>query len=199
MQKGTTYPVEVMDRDEAGRLLSHCGRGSVGPRNKALIAILYRGMLRVSEALSLHEKDLNEAAGTVRVLRGKGGRPRTIGLDGGAWTFLNNWREQRRQLGLNGESPLFCTLEVGKPVQTAYVRKMMKRVARRAGIEKRVHPHALRHTGACELREEGMDVGVISRQLGHTSIITTQRYLDHIRPQAVINAIRGREWSVEGG
>ena len=63
-----------------------------------------------------------------------------------------------------------------------------------AGIEKRVHPHGLRHTHAAELRAEGVDIGIISKQVGHRSTATTARYLDHIAPWAVVEAIRGREW-----
>jgi integrase len=71
---------------------------------------------------------------------------------------------------------------------------MLKRLADKAGIEKRVHPHGLRHTHACELRQEGVDIGIISKQLGHSSTATTARYLDHIAPQAVIDIMRAREW-----
>src|SRR5882724_10704911 len=48
-----------------------------------------------------------------------------------------------------------------------------------AGIHKRVHAHGLRHTHAAQLQEEGVDIGIISKQLGHASISTTARYLDH--------------------
>ncbi len=72
---------------------------------------------------------------------------------------------------------------------------MLKRLVFRAGIEKRVHAHGFRHTHAAQLRAEGVDIAIISRQLGHASINTTARYLDHIAPQAVIEAMRGRAWS----
>jgi len=71
---------------------------------------------------------------------------------------------------------------------------MLPRFARRAGIEKRVHAHGLRHTHAAELRAEGMDIGLISKQLGHSSIATTARYLDHIAPWAVVEAVGMRRW-----
>ncbi len=77
----------------------------------------------------------------------------------------------------------------------AYVRVFLRRLARKAGIEKRVHPHGFRHTHAAELRSEGVDVGIISKQLGHRSIATTARYLDHIAPQDVIEAMNARAWT----
>ncbi len=76
----------------------------------------------------------------------------------------------------------------------AYIRVMLKRLAARAGIDKRVHAHGLRHTHAAQLRAEGVDIAIISRQLGHASINTTARYLDHIAPRAVIEAMRSRTW-----
>src|SRR5690349_888047 len=56
------------------------------------------------------------------------------------------------------------------------------------------HPRGLRHTRAAELRAEGIDIGIISKQLGHTSNATTARYLDHIAPLAVIAVLRQRTW-----
>jgi integrase len=74
----------------------------------------------------------------------------------------------------------------------SYVRVLLKRLAERAGIDKRVHAHGLRHTHAAQLRAEGVDIGIISKQLGHASISTTARYLDHLAPRAVIEAMRSR-------
>jgi len=75
-----------------------------------------------------------------------------------------------------------------------YVRGILKRLATRAGIDKPVHAHGLRHTHAAQLRAEGVDIAIISRQLGHASIATTARYLDHLAPSAVIEAMRRRSW-----
>jgi integrase len=69
---------------------------------------------------------------------------------------------------------------------------MLPRIAKRACIDKRVHAHGLRHTLAKEMREEGIDIGIISKQLGHSSIATTARYLDHVAPISVINAMKNR-------
>ncbi len=71
---------------------------------------------------------------------------------------------------------------------------IIARLATRAGIDKRVHAHGLRHTHAAQLRAEGIDIAIISRQLDHCSITTTARYLDHIAPTAVIEAMRHRTW-----
>jgi len=108
--------------------------------------------------------------------------------------LLELWLKCREGLGLSGRHPVFCTLR-GGPLSTSYCRGLFTRLGQRAGIEKRVHPHGLRHTGAAELRVEGTDIAVIARQLGHASIATTSRYLDHIVPTAVVTTMRKREWA----
>ena len=145
-------------------LIKACSnRAPTDIRNRALLVALYRGGLRVSEALGLHPKDLDRAAGTVTVLRGKGGKRRTIGLDAGAFAVVERWLDVRAKRGINGRAPIFCTLR-GKPVAPAYVRVLCKRLARRARIEKRVHPHRLRHTCAAELALEGVSVPLIQQE-----------------------------------
>ena len=194
--KGRRFVPEILIPEEAQQLIRACSsRAPTGVRNRALLALLYRGGLRVSEALALYPKDLDASRGTVRVLVAKGGKDRTVGLDPAAFALLERWSDRRQKLGMNGRQRFICTLK-GTPVQTAYVRGLLPRLAARAGIEKRVHPHGLRHTHAAELMREGIPVNVISRQLGHSSIATTARYLDHIQPQEVIEAMQRRVWSL---
>lgn len=171
-----------------------CGNGPRGDRNRALLALMYRTGLRVSEALAFYSKDVDLVAGTVRVLAGKGGKSRVVGIDPGGAAVVATWAAVREALGVGPGAPLFCALPHCEAAITAgYARNMIKRIARRAGIAKRVHAHGLRHTHASQLREEGVDIGIISRQLGHASIDTTARYLDHIAPTAVIRVMRTRD------
>ncbi len=187
-------PPEVLTDEEVSKLMRACShRAPTGIRNRALIALLYRSGLRINEALSLFPKDLELEKGTVRVLNGKGGRSRTIGIDHGAASVVQRWLDMRPTLGINGRQPVFCTL-TGETMSASYVRVMLKRVAFKAGVEKRVHAHGFRHTHAAQLRAEGVDIAIISRQLGHTNITTTARYLDHIAPTAVIDTMRNRYW-----
>ena len=97
-------------------------------------------------------------------------------------------------LAMNGVHPVFCS-QSGLALTDGYVRQLLPRLGREAGILKRIHAHGFRHTHAAQLREEGVDIGIISKQLGHTSIATTARYLDHIAPTSVIRAISGRSWA----
>jgi integrase/recombinase XerC len=192
-------PPEILTAAEVLALLDACGDWPTGVRNRSLLAVLYRGGLRLNEALELRPKDVDRETGAVRVLCGKGGRARTIGLDEGALALLDRWLAVRASSGAWGDGPLgpreplFCNRTGGK-LRRAYIRRLMPQLAEKAGIAKRVHAHGLRHTHAAELRAEGVDIGIISKQLGHTSIATTVRYLDHIAPVAVVEAMRGRAW-----
>jgi site-specific recombinase XerD len=197
--KGETYPAEILTSDEVGRLFTACSsRAPTGIRNRALITVLYRAGLRVSEALALALKDIVRDACTVRVLHGKGDKARLTGIDPHSFAAIDRWIDRRKELGLARRSRLFCTL-AGKPIDTSYVRHLMKRLATKAGIERRVHAHGLRHTLASELAAERKPMNVIQAQLGHGSLATTSRYLDHIRPQQLIDEMQQREpWDPAG-
>lgn len=191
---GRRFPAEVLTQDEVERLMAACPRYDVGVRNRAMIALLYRTGLRLSEALMLHPKDVDLEAGTIRVLFGKRGYARTVGIDASATLYIARWIEVRTRWGPLVGAPLLCS-RTGGVVTTAYVRRLMPVLGRKAKIAKRVHAHGLRHTHASELRSEGVDIGIISKQLGHKCITTTARYLDHIAPTAVIEVIRKRTWA----
>ncbi len=193
---GRRFPAEILTPDEVRAVIGACSnRAPTGIRNRALIVVLYRGGLRISEALALKPKDVDAVSGTISVLHGKGDRRRTVGLDPGAFAVLARWLERRHALGLTGRQSLFCTLG-GRPLESSYVRTLLPRLARKAGLEKRVHPHGLRHTHAAELAAEGKPVNLIQAQLGHASLATTDRYLRHIAPQQLVDAMRAREWTL---
>ena len=192
--KGRRLPPEPLSEDEVQGLLRACSRTApTGVRNRALIAMMYRAGLRISEALALFPKDLELAAGTARILHGKGDRARAVGIDEGTSAIVERWFDRRLALHLGNREPLFCTLH-GSPLHASYVRALLPRLARKAGIEKRVHAHGLRHSFAAELAKENVPLNLIQKQLGHSSVATTSQYLDHIAPQQVIEAMRSRRW-----
>jgi site-specific recombinase XerD len=187
------FPPETLTDAEVRALLEPCRGSASGIRNRALIAILYRAGLRISEALDLYPKDVDLDRGAIRVLHGKGGKSRVVGVDRGALAILERWLDVRACCGHGSHVPVFCTVS-GERLTAGYVRRWLPILGSRAGIAKRVHAHGLRHTHAAQLREEGVDIGIISKQLGHASISTTAHYLDHIAPWAVVDAISCRDW-----
>lgn len=190
--KDQRYPAELLTRDEVRGLIGACSRRApTGRRNAALLGLLYRTGLRISEALALSVKDIDFKAQTVRVLRGKGGRSRTVAIDAGGLSLVEQWLEIRKARGIDKRANLFCTLQ-GGAVSGSYARAMTKRMGKRAGIERRVHPHQLRHVFACELLTEGVPLPLIQRLLGHASLATTSTYLAGLRPQRAIDAVLAR-------
>jgi len=121
---------------------------------------------------------------------------RTVALDPSAQAYVERWLGKREQMGLNGRQPLFCTISKGErfggPIDSGYVRKALPRLAARAGLERRVHPHALRHSLATALAHEGKPLPTITAQLGHSSTAVTDRYLAKIAPADLIAQVRDR-------
>lgn len=186
------YPAEVLSKREIAALLDACGTKTwTARRNRALIVVMYRAGLRVAEALALRPCDVDAERGAIRVLWGKGGRARTVGIDRWGLEELVRWMQEHRTMGWSPGEPLFCSGS-GRPVTQAYVRRRLPELARVAGIHKRVHAHGFRHTHAAELRAEGIDLAVIRQQLGHSSLMTTVRYLDHLEPESVVARMGNR-------
>lgn len=196
--KGTKLPPEVLTPEEVERLADACSRRApTGIRNRALLLVLYRGMLRINEALELHPGDFDLAQQTIRVRNGKGRKARTVAAPGSVCDAVAKWVEVRRELGAKPRQFLFCGVEngevrsnLGKKLDASYVRHLLPRLAKKSGVAKRVHPHAFRHSGAVRLLKSGVNVGLISNGLGHASIATTDRYLNHLQPEAVIEAMK---------
>jgi integrase len=199
--KGQTYPPEVLQQSEVVALMSACSRRApTGIRDRALIALLWRTGLRISEALALRPSDIVAAKGTVRVAKGKGRKHRTVGIDDDALAVVERWLDVRRGLGVNGRQPIFCGIGRGgkKPLPPGLclhgqqVRAMLARRAAKAGLERRVNPHAFRHTLTAEWVEEGRALTEIQKQLGHASLDGTAHYVAKIAPADLVTIARER-------
>ncbi len=196
--RGTKLDVDILTEDEFERLVAACDRRTVaGVRNRAVLYMLCRGMCRISETLTMQVKDLDLPGGKAIVQKGKGGKRRTIGLAPIVVEKLEDWLEIRKGLlsDVKGDPGwVFCRTSsraYGNQLDSSYFRKLLPRLAKKAGINKRVHPHGLRHSGATRmLKSKEHDLGVISKSLGHSSISTTHRYVDHILPEDVIDAMQ---------
>ena len=200
--RGRTFPPEPLTSAEVRQLLDQTSRRApAGVRMRALIAVLYGGGLRVSEALALRPSDVDTGHCLLRVRDGKGGRPRTVALDRRSCELVDAWLTARRDLGLTGRHPLFATYErgtvrasFGQPLSPIYVRRRLAELGAKAGIEKRVHPHGLRHSLAFDLAQRGTPTHVIQAQLGHASLAVTDRYVRHLMPADLVAAMADREW-----
>jgi site-specific recombinase XerD len=187
--KGQKYPAEVLTPSEVISILDLCStRAPSGIRNRALLTLLYRSGLRISEALALRPVDVDLDKHTIRVLHGKGNKATTRGFHPSATDALARWMDVRKTRAIKRGAPLFCTL-TGTAMDPEYVRQVLHRLGDRAGIDKRVHPHGLRHTFAFELQDAGTPMVTISKLLGHSSIAVTSRYLDHMTNDQAVSAL----------
>jgi site-specific recombinase XerD len=194
--KGKRFPAQPLSGEEVKALIRSCSkRSATGIRNAALVATMYRTGMRISEALAVLPRDLDSETGAIRVLNGKGGTVRSVAMDPGAWALLQRWLDRRVTLGITGRSTVLCTLQ-GCQLKTSYVRGLLPRLAKKAGIERRVHAHALRHSFAAELAAERTPINVVQTLLGHASLATTDAYLRHINPVTAIETLRARSWSI---
>src|ERR1700682_1834586 len=101
--KGKRFPPEIFSREEVFALMGVCSkRAATGLRDRALIAVLYRGALRISEALALKLADFDARACTVRVLHGKNDKSRVVAIDPQTVEIVATWLERRKSLGING-------------------------------------------------------------------------------------------------
>lgn len=131
----------------------------------ALVALLYGGGLRVSEACELETKNVDWTRGTCRVL-GKGSKERMVALPGLALTALKNL------VSTSSSRFVFGT----EPLSTRVAYDIVKRAGVRAGLLKPLHPHALRHSYATHLLRSGANLRVLQALLGHATLQATSRY-----------------------
>lgn len=156
---------ELLSEAEVQALLAAASeRAPTGVRNRALLALLYCSGLRLSEALALRADELVLDAPTCAV---RGARSRTAQLFPAARPYLETWLALRARKAIPGRQ-LFTTL-AGEPLEPAYVRAMLARLARRAGLTKRVHAHLLRHSHAARLAAEGVGAADLAAHLGHAA------------------------------
>lgn len=106
--KGQRYPADPPTVEEITAVMRQAGEDRHGARLRALLAVLWRGGLRVQEALALTERDLDERRGSLLVRSGKGGRRREIGMDVWGWEQLRPWLMSRLELPIGS---LFCIID----------------------------------------------------------------------------------------
>jgi len=186
--KGKKFDVEVLTTNEVDRILRTFPPNNTGLRNRTMILVMYRTAIRCAELTALRPGDINEAAGTITIVLGKGGKRRVVGADPKVFAEIIEWNKVRPK----GDT-LFCTWTGGR-MDTSSVRRTVKAAARKAGISKRVHPHKFRHSSAFHLANSGVDLRIIQRQLGHTNIAVTSKYIDHIGDPALVKTIQTVRW-----
>lgn len=157
----------VLTRDEVRRLYTAIGN----PKHRAIIMLLYSAGLRVGEVVKLRPEDLDEARHMIHIRGGKGRKDRYTLLSDTALAEIKRYREP----GIAGPW-LFPGERPEKPISTRSVQHVVEAARQRAGINKSVTAHTLRHSFATHLLEAGTDLRYIQELLGHASSRTTEIY-----------------------
>jgi len=174
-RQGRKIP-EVLTPEEQDLLLRQPNpRYPTGERNRLMLRVMLDSGLRLAEASALRWRDVDLNTGKLMVRQGKGAKDRTLWLGDEDLRLLQHWRD--RQSDAVGHAPehIFTTMK-GKPVSSRYVQQMVKRYTTRAGIEKNVHPHTLRHSFATDLYRDTSKIRLVQKALGHKDLSTTQIY-----------------------
>jgi integrase/recombinase XerD len=148
----------------------------LGLRDRAMLETLYASGLRVSELVTLKVQQVSQDMGVVRVM-GKGSKERLVPLGEEALAWIKRYLAEARPALLNGRTSndLFATARGGAMSRQAFWH-LVKRYATRAGLNKPISPHTLRHAFATHLLNHGADLRVVQLLLGHSDISTTQIY-----------------------
>ena len=140
-------------------------------RDRLILRVLYRCGLRVSELCSLRIEDIDFEEGTLMVRGGKGGKDRMVPVDDQTLDMIEHY------IGDDTHGILFMSAR-GGPLSTRQIERLVRDYGRKAGINQDVHPHMLRHTFAVQCLKAGMNLRTVQKMLGHSSLTTTQIYLD---------------------
>jgi integrase/recombinase XerD len=163
--------------DEMTALLEAPGEdGPVAIRDAAILETLYGAGLRISELVALDVDDIDLEEGSLRAF-GKGSKERVVPLGRYAVKALKQYLTRSRPAlaAQRSRAALFLNQRGGRLTRQGCT-NIVKKMARRAGLRKRVTPHMLRHSFATHLLEGGADVRVVQELLGHASVATTQVY-----------------------
>lgn len=170
---------KALDADDAFNLLSEAAdvaqNAWQGLRDRAILTLLYGCGLRISEALALNVGDITDRSDFLRV-KGKGNKERIVPLLPIVWQCISAYLAESPYKLSVGE-PLFLGAR-GERLSPRIIQRQVQKLRYRLGLADNLTPHALRHTFATQLLSEGVDLRSLQELLGHSSLITTQRYTD---------------------
>lgn len=169
---------EVLGVDEIDRIIAAIDLSKAeGQRNKAIIETLYSCGLRVTELINLRITNIYAAEGFIRVI-GKGDKERLVPIGKKALHEIQLYVEhtRRHMLIKEGHENILFLNRRGAGLTRVMIFTIIKNLALKAGIDKKISPHTFRHSFATHLIEGGADLRAVQEMLGHESIVTTEIY-----------------------
>ena len=179
-RKDTSLPRTVLTDDEVRKILEQPRLDhDLGIRDRAVLEVFYSTGIRLEEMTRLTVFDCDLQGGLLRVNKGKGSKDRLIPLGKHAVAFLRKYIAHVRPKycdRLKAGKALFLN-RFGQPLSKQIIGIFVRGYARKAGITKKVTPHAFRHTFATDFVRSGADIAAVRKMLGHSGLRTTQIYI----------------------
>jgi integrase/recombinase XerD len=169
---------DVLSSGEIDKLFGAIDHSTAeGQRNRALLETMYSSGLRVSEVVSLQITNIYPEVGFLRVV-GKGDKERLVPIGDEALKYIDIYLQTVRNKvnPAKGMENIVFLNRRGAALSRVMVFYIIKDAARRAGLQKNIHPHTLRHSFATHLVEGGADLRAVQEMMGHESITTTEIY-----------------------
>lgn len=173
---GRSLPICLSEAEVESLLIQPDVKDLLGLRDRTMLEVLYAAGLRVSELVNLRLSELNIKQGVIRT-QGKGGKDRIVPLGEEAIDWLIQYIAESRVTLVKGQPSdfVFVTRRRSAMTRQAFW-YLIKRYAKKAGINKPISPHTLRHSFATHLVNHGADLRVVQMLLGHSDLSTTQIY-----------------------
>jgi integrase/recombinase XerD len=167
---------EVLSLDEINKLIDDIDLSKPeGHRNKAIVETLYGAGLRVSELVNLKITDIHYAEGFI-IVTGKGSKQRLVPIGTKALKEIDLYKQIRNQLPAIYDQNILFLNRSGRKLSRVMIFNIIKDLAIRSGIKKKISPHTFRHSFATHMVEAGADLRAVQEMLGHESILTTEIY-----------------------
>lgn len=165
-KKAKKIPV-VLTKEEVRNLI----KATQSRRDRLIVEFLYSSGCRVSECVKLQTENMNFKERTASIRGGKGNKDRTVILSKEWLKKIRTYLDRKKS-----KTPFVFSKKNGKPLSSDTIQRIVKEAAKKAGVEKRVTPHTLRHSYATHLLEAGENIRKIQVLLGHSDLSTTQIY-----------------------
>jgi integrase/recombinase XerD len=179
LPKGKRHLPDALSQEEMQQLLDAIDEEDpLSIRDRAMLETMYACGLRVSELITIRQRDLLTDLQVVRVF-GKGSKERIVPIGRSALAWIDRYRTTVRGhlvvIGVDNDDVLFLSRR-GKGLTRMSVWNIIQAASERAGLSQHVHPHMFRHSFATHLLEGGADLRAVQEMLGHADIATTQIY-----------------------
>lgn len=174
--KKELYLPKFLNENDLNKLFEACSDNNhINQRDNLIIELLYATGLRVSELVNIKIKDIDTSEKTIKVL-GKGSKERMVIYNNHTSEALKKYLEDGYHEFNKKNSGYLILNKNGDKLSDRYVRNIINKLVRKAGLNIKISPHTIRHTFATDMLEEGADLVTVKELLGHESLNTTSIY-----------------------